>query len=150
MSKHPPAAHPPPTRKPGQPPYVATDKDRLTVKVMIAGGIEQSAIAAVLGITPKTLRKHFRHEIDAGAPEMFGRVVASLFSMATTGKNVHAAKWITQARMGWREHIVVDDGKPADQPMRVIVELVGEAAPPRVEQSAPRSGQRLPGVQLVG
>lgn len=149
--------------KRGQPPYEPTDKDRLAVKVMVAGGIEQAAIASVIGATPqrprgidqKTLRKHFRHELDAGAPEMFGRVVASLFSMATTGKNVHAAKWITQARMGWSERIVVDDGKPADTPMRVQIEFVGEPATPRVEQSAPQSGSRLPddirkAVKLVG
>ena len=93
-----------------RPAYQPTEKDRLTVTVMVAGGIEQPAIAGVLGITPKTLRKHFRREIDTGAPSMHARVVASLFTMATTGKNVHAAKWITQALMGWSERVVVADG----------------------------------------
>jgi hypothetical protein len=57
--------------------------------------------------------------------------------------------------MGWTERIVVDDGKPADTPMRVIVKLVGEAAPSRVEPSAPQTGSHLSDttarvVQLVG
>ncbi|MGD0110159.1 MAG: hypothetical protein ABSC06_40025 [Rhodopila sp.] len=57
--------------------------------------------------------------------------------------------------MGWSERIIVDDGKPADTPMRVVVEFVGEAGAPQVEQSAPRTGSRLSddirkNVQLVG
>jgi hypothetical protein len=173
MSKHPhaaqpqptAAARPPPTRKRGQPPYVPTDKDRLTVKVMVAGGIEQVAIASVLGISGPTLRKNFRREIETAAAEIGGRVVASLINMAVgqsaaPGRsalppNFSAAKWYTQARMGWSERIVVDDGKPADTPLRVIVEFVGDAAPSRVEHSALRSGsglsENLRGtVQLVG
>lgn len=86
----------------------------MTVKVMVAGGIEQRLICSVLGITPKTLRKHFRREIDMAAPEADAMVVASLHQMATTGKNVHAAKWWTQARMGWAERLVVADGGDED------------------------------------
>lgn len=163
------AAKPPPKR--GQPPHVPTDKDRLTVKVMVAGGIEQVDIAGVLGISGPTLRKHYRREIDTGAAEIGAQVVASLVTMAVgrPGRratentaaqsaippNFHAAKWITQARMGWSEHIVIDPGKPSDTPMRVIVELVGEAVAPRVDQSASRTGSRLSddvrkNVQLVG
>jgi hypothetical protein len=161
----------PPTRKRGKPPYEATDKDRLTVKVMVAGGIEQTAIAGVLGIAPKTLRKHFRREITTGSAEISAQVVSSLITMAigrpgrhatenaaaqpAVPANFNAAKWYSQARMGWSERIIVDDGKPADTPMRVVVEFVGEAAAPRVDQSAPRTGSRLPddirkNVQLVG
>jgi hypothetical protein len=33
--------------------------------------------------------------------------------------------------MGWSERIVVNNGKPADTPVRVLVEFVGEAAAPR-------------------
>jgi hypothetical protein len=133
------------------------------VKVMVAGGIEQLSIAGVLGISHVTLRKYFRREIATAAAEVGAQVVSSLITMAIGQKpapgrpavapNFHAAKWYTQARMGWSEHIVVVDDKPADIPMRVIVELVGEAAPPRVEQPAPRAGSRLSDsarVQLVG
>ena len=86
-----PTRKPPPkvslsTRKRGQPPHVVTDKDRLTVKVMVAGGIEQTAIAGVLGIAPKTLRKHYRREIETGAAEIGAQVVASLITMAVGQK----------------------------------------------------------------
>jgi hypothetical protein len=165
------APRPAAKRPEGRPVYEATDKDRLTVKVMVAGGIEQRAIAGVLGISGPTLRKHFRREIDTGAAEISAQVVSSLITMAigrpgrratenvaaqpAVPANFNAAKWYSQARMGWTEHIIVDDGKPADTPMRVVVEFVGEAAAPRVDQSAPRTGSRLPddirkNVQLVG
>lgn len=161
-----PAAPPTSTGKPAhRPPYVPTDKERLTVKVMVAGGIKQVAIAGVLGISGPTLRKHFRREINTAAAEIGAQVVHSLITMAVGQKaapgrsalppNFHAAKFYTQARMGWSEHITVDDGKPADTPMRVVVEFVGEAAAPRAEPSAPQSGSRLPddirkAVKLVG
>jgi hypothetical protein len=108
-----------PARKHGQAPYVPTDKDRLTVKIMVAGGIEQSAIALVLGISAPTLRRNFRREIDTGAAEVAGQVLAPLIAMAVGQKaapgraalpaNFNAAKYYTQARMGWSERIVVDD-----------------------------------------
>jgi hypothetical protein len=103
-------APPAPKRAAHRPPYVPADKDRLTVKVMVAGGIEQDKIAAVIGVSRPTLRKYFRREIDVGAAEVGARVVASLIQMATTGKNVHAAKWYTQARLGWSERLIVADG----------------------------------------
>jgi hypothetical protein len=164
-ARKPTPAPPSPARTRGQPAYEATEKDRLTVKVMVAGGIEQAAIAGVLGIAPKTLRKHFRREIDTAAAESGAQVVASIITMAVGQKpapgraaiapNFNAAKWFSQARMAWSEHIVVDAGKPSDTPMRVIVELVGEAAPSRVEPSSQGTGSRLPEsirktVQLVG
>lgn len=161
----------PPSRGRGKPLYVPTDKDRLTVRVMVAGGILHNAIADVLGISHVTLRKHFRREIDTASAEIGAQVVSSLITMAigrpgrpetenapaqpAIPPNFNAAKWYSQARMGWTETIKVDDGKPADTPMRVIVELVGEAAAPRADQSAPRTGPRLPddirkNVHLVG
>jgi hypothetical protein len=46
-------------------------------------------------------------------------------------------------------------GNPTDGPMRVVIELVGDSTPPRVESTAPRSGSGLSeisrgAVQLVG
>jgi hypothetical protein len=166
-------AAPPSAKRPAhRPEYEATDKDRLTVKVMVAGGIDQVAIAGVLGISKPTLRKHFRREIDTGMAEIGAQVVSSLITMAigrparratetipaqaAVLPNFNAAKWYSQARMGWTETIKLDDGKPADTPLRVIVEYVGEAATPRLDPSAPRAGgSRLPddarkNIQLVG
>ncbi len=51
-------------------------------------------------------------------------------AMQRGGKEaVIAAKWWMQARMGWTDRFIVDDGQPADTPMRVVIELVGDPAP---------------------
>ncbi len=145
-----------------RPSFQPTDKDRATVRVMVAGDIEQTAICSVIGVTPKTLRRHFRHEIDTGAAEANAAVVASLHRMAVGSKasegrpavlpDVRAAIWWTKARLGWQEGTAMTENKLADTPMRVIIELVGDPAPVQVEQvKQPRLGYNPGGhVQLVG
>jgi hypothetical protein len=149
-----PTAPAPTTRTAGQPPHDPTKVDRDTVSVMVAGGIAQVDIARARSISVGTLRKHYRQELATGATVLNTIAITEHVKQIRAG-NFHAIKWWQQARMGWTERIVVDDGKPADTPMRVVVEFVGEAATPRVDQSAPRTGSRLPdeirkNVQLVG
>jgi hypothetical protein len=58
-------------RGPGQPPFQPTDKDRESVEAMAGYGMPQADIARLIGphgIDPKTLREHFRKELDRGAP----------------------------------------------------------------------------------
>jgi hypothetical protein len=45
-------------------------------------------IATFFDIDAKTLRKHFRNEIDKGSIEATSKVGQSLFRMATEGKNL--------------------------------------------------------------
>jgi AraC-like DNA-binding protein len=154
-SPKPKAAAPAPTKRAAhRPPHDPTKMDRDTVSIMVAGGIGQKDIARARGISEPTLRKYYKKELATGATELNTIAIIAHVKLIRAG-DFHAIKWWQQARMGWSERIVVDDGKPADTPMRVIVELVGEAAAPRVEQSAPRSGSRLSEnlrqtVQLMG
>ncbi len=93
--------------------YDPTPDQRRTVKTMAGFGIPQEDIATFLGIDAKTLRKHFREELDRGVTEANAKVAQSLFTMATQGKNVAAAIFWMKARAGWREKIevkpVIDD-----------------------------------------
>jgi hypothetical protein len=66
-------------------------------------GIPHDSIATLLDIDAKTLRKHFRRELDRGSIEATTKVAQSLFQMATQGKNVAAAIFWMKARAGWRE-----------------------------------------------
>lgn len=145
-----------------RPPFVPTKQDKQTVMLMVGWGIDHERIACVVGVTDErpngisitTLRKYFRREINAGFPEVI-RIVAGAHMKRIVAGDMVAIKWFQQSRMGLRESILVDDGKPADTPMRVIIEFLGDAAPARVEASAPRSGSRLPddvrrNVRLVG
>ncbi len=147
------APPPPPPAKLGRPAYVASDKDRVMVRLLCAGGITQDRIAVAIGVSAPTLRRHFARDIKVGQTEIDAQAVGTLVAaMRGGGKQaVAAAKFWCQSRMGWSERITVDDGKPANTPMRVIVELVGDAAPVQIEQARPRPGfDAAKLVQLVG
>lgn len=140
----------------GRPVHDPDEKSRGRVMAWAAGGIDREYIAKGLGISETTLRKHYRGELVIGKAQMDGLAVNTLgLAMQRGGKEaVIAAKFWCQSRMGWSERVIVDDGKAADTPLRVVVEFVGDAPAPRVDQSA-RTGSRLPDsarqtVQLVG
>src|SRR5450432_2808043 len=80
-----------------------TYEQRRTVKAMSGFGVPQPDIAIHVGVDPKTLRKHFREELDRGSIEATAKVAQSLFNMATQGNNVAAAIFWMKARAGWRE-----------------------------------------------
>ena len=97
-----------------RPAFRATDKDRQMVKTLAALGIRHEEIATLLAITPKTLRKHFRDELDRGVTEANAKVMQTLFSMATSGKNTAAAIFWAKTRCGLRER---GPGRPpGDEP----------------------------------
>jgi hypothetical protein len=82
--------------------HVPTVEDRKQVEAMAGYGIPQEDIARRVGIDPKTLRKHYRRELDTGATKANAKVAESLYQNATQG-NVTAQIWWTKSRMGWSE-----------------------------------------------
>ena len=93
-----------------------TDEHRRMVRAMAAFGVPQDAIAAHLDLDGKTLRKHFRKELDSGMVETNVKVAQSLFNMATQGNIVAAAIFWMKSRAGGREknelEITGKEGKP--------------------------------------
>ena len=84
-------------------PYCATEEQRRLVKAMAGYGVPHEGIAVMLEIDPKTLRRHYRRELDRGSVEATAKVAQSLFQMATVDKSVAAAIFWMKARAGWRE-----------------------------------------------
>ncbi|MFC0386865.1 hypothetical protein [Muricoccus vinaceus] len=125
--------------------YVPTAEQRRTVRVMSGFGIPQTDIATLLEIDPKTLRLHFRHELDRGAAEATVKVAQTLFSMATSGQNTAASIFWMKARAGWREkHEVVLSAKPTGE--MTDAELEEEIARARaarlvLDREAPSDGE---------
>lgn len=127
----------------GRPAYQPTDQDRKTVEAMVAGGIDQTAIAAVLGIARTTLARHFRAEIDTAAARANARVIRSLYQTATSDKadpkqRVTAQIFWLKCRAGWREpsqdHLHGNlDGKPLA--LNIITGV------PRAADATPAVGQ---------
>ena len=88
---------------------------RKTVRRYLAGatvGFQERPAARRLDA--KTLRKHFRSELDRGSIEANIKVAQTLFTMATVDKNVAAAIFWMKARAGWREKMALtgENGVP--------------------------------------
>src|SRR6187551_2014848 len=62
---------------------------RRQVEAMAAYGIPEPDISRVVGVDPKTLRKHYRDELDLGATKANAQVAGFLFNSARNG-NVSA------------------------------------------------------------
>jgi len=114
------------------------------VKVMSGFGIPQTDIANQIGVDAKTLRKHFRDELDRGMTEANMRVAQSLFTMATTGGNVAAAIVWMKAQAGWREKHPEEpaaDEKTTVVTHRFVVPSDAVKAPPTIPQRPTASDQ---------
>jgi hypothetical protein len=91
-----------------RPSFRPTKEQRELVKQLAAVGTPHELIAKRLGIrSPKTVRKHFRDEIDFGSLEANASVAASTYKNALAG-NVEAQKFWLTCRAGW--------GRPTFQP----------------------------------
>src|SRR5215212_6361162 len=71
------------------------------VETMAAYGIPETDISRVVGIDAKTLRKHYRDELDMGETKANAQVAGFLFNSARTGNVTAQIFWLkTRARWG--------------------------------------------------
>tara|TARA_Y100000361_G_C10950556_1_gene233534 strand:+ start:72 stop:425 length:354 start_codon:yes stop_codon:yes gene_type:complete len=98
-----------PPKKVTKPTFKPTDEERKYVEQMSAVGIPQSNIAMILrdGIDDKTLRKHFRKELDTAATKANAKIGGTLFNKAVNGDTSAAIFW-AKTRMGWKETNVTE------------------------------------------
>jgi hypothetical protein len=75
---------------------------RRQVEALAAYGIPEADISGVVGIDPKTLRKHYREELDLGETKGNAQVAGFLFNAAKNG-NVTAQIFWLKTRAKWRE-----------------------------------------------
>jgi hypothetical protein len=78
---------------------------RRQVEALAGYGVPEADIARVLVVDPKTLRKHYREELDTGQIKATAKVAESLFRKATSDgvQSVTAAIFWLKTRGGWRE-----------------------------------------------
>ncbi len=92
--------------------HVPTDTQRRQVETMAGFGIPEYDIGRTLGIDPKTLRKHYRDELDMGHIKANSAVAQSLYRRATDPdagrEGVTAAIFWLKCRAGWREASPLD------------------------------------------
>ena len=92
-------------RSGGRPAFSPTAAQRQTVEAMAGCGIPEDEISAFLDVAPKTLRKHFRVELDTGHIKANAKVASNLYRLATgSGREaVTAAIFWLKTRAGWSE-----------------------------------------------
>ncbi len=91
----------------GRPPHHPSPTDRRVVELLAAEGIPQSQICRVLEIDEKTLRKHFRRELDRGAAKLEAALIGHLLRLTSgnDGVALRAIKFALQSRFGWSEFL---------------------------------------------
>jgi predicted transcriptional regulator len=67
-------------------------------------GLPHESIAVLVGIDDKTLRKHYRHELDMGKAKAHGQIARTLFQKATAGDTTSLIWW-TKTQMRWAETV---------------------------------------------
>jgi hypothetical protein len=99
--------------------FEPTDEERRTVRALSGYGVPQEGIAIHIGIDAKTLRKHFRDELDRGSVEATAKVAQTLFHLATVEKNVACVIFWMKARAGWRETVRQENTGPDGKPVAI-------------------------------
>ena len=106
-----------------RPRFVPTVEQRRMVRAMSGYGMKQEDIAACLEIrSAKTLRRHFRVELDRGAPEANARVAQCLYQMSISGKCPQATIFWMKTRVGWRDREPVELRPAEPAPFLVVVD----------------------------
>src|SRR5213595_3594923 len=92
-----------PARKP---PYCHPDAALgKRIAFMSGVGISQVRMADIIGISPATMTKHYRREIDSGREMLIEQVGGNLFEQAMSNRpwSVPAAIFILKTQGGWKE-----------------------------------------------
>lgn len=83
--------------------HAPTRTSKAEVRALAQFGVIESEIAKYIGIDAKTLRKHYREELDKAHIKANVKVANSLFTCATKKENVSAQIFWLKVRAGWSE-----------------------------------------------
>jgi hypothetical protein len=132
----------------GRKAHQADSVSRRQVEAMAGYGIPEADIACVLEVDPKTLRKHYRKELDKGHIKATAKVAENLYRRATgEGREaVTAAIFWLKTRAGWKETVVqeteVRHVVRLPEPVASFEEWQRRYAPPMIEHQPASSAQR--------
>lgn len=82
--------------------HIATEENKRLVETSAGLGLPHEQIGALIGIDDKTLRKHYRTELDLGKAKASAQIAKTLFNKAQSGDTT-ALIWWTKAQMRWAE-----------------------------------------------
>lgn len=95
--------------------HIPSDEQRRLVESTSGLGLPHEQIAALIGIDDKTLRKHYRTELDEGKAKASSQIAKTLYNKALGGDTT-ALIWWTKSQMRWsetvRQEVTGADGEP--------------------------------------
>jgi hypothetical protein len=101
---------------------------RRQVEAMAGYGMPETDIAAAIGVDAKTLRKHYRSELDLGHIKANSAVAQSLFRKATGEgpQSVTAAIFWLKTRARWKETTVSEITHDVADPLSAMMQRIAE------------------------
>lgn len=98
------------------------------VEALAGYGVPEADIAGLIGVDPKTLRKHYRQELDYGHTKANAKVAESLFrkAMGDGPQSVTAAIFWLKTRARWKETSIHEHAGTPDSPLDIVVTIGGE------------------------
>lgn len=99
-----------------------TTRDTVMMHAMV--GTPQEDIARVLDIDSKTLRVHYRDELDLAVAKANATIGGALFNKAKGGDTAAMIFWM-KTRAGWREKA---EEKPVDDLASALMQLINKQA----------------------
>lgn len=110
-----------------RPEYKPTAAQRRQVAVLAAAKMSEEKIAAVLGISRPTLRKHFAEELTGGKAKRNAAVLMAIYKQALTG-NVSAQRlWVKVAGIDLPDFDAPEDREPRPAPKGKKEQAAAEA-----------------------
>jgi len=91
----------------GENEHIPTDLDRQAVRYMTACGRTQKEVAGALDISEKTLRKHYRDELDNGAGDV-NKIVLGKLCKKILEEETAAILFFCKTRLGMKEQIDIN------------------------------------------
>ena len=109
----------------GRPRHQPDEGARRQVEALAGYGVPETEIAGLLAIDPKTLRRHYRHELDHGHTKANAKVAENLFRKATGDgrESVIAAIFWLKTRARWKEVSVHEHGGIPGQPFEQVTQI---------------------------
>jgi hypothetical protein len=114
----------------GRKPHAPSDAQRKLVQLHATVGTTQEMIARVLKIDAKTLRLHYRDELDLAMALANATIGGKLFNKAKGGDTASMIFWM-KTRARWREtadvNLISEDGSMSPKPALDMSRLSPEA-----------------------
>ena len=112
------------------------------VEALAGFGVTEADIAGLIGIDEKTLRKHYRSELDGGHVKANAKIAEHLYRKATSDghQSVTAAIFWLKTRARWKETSVTELAAKDHEPITVIVRTIYDPHPENDRQGLPMVG----------